>query len=100
MFSVKVNIEQEKNYREEILKNQQGSELFEESLGNNELQEEEMIIKAEVPKDVQNLKSQYEVLVGKFQQKELALKDAENEHNDEKFDLIDQIREQRKDVQF
>jgi len=30
----------------------------------------------------------------------LALKDTEKDYNDDKFDLIDQIRDQRQDVQF
>lgn len=97
------NQEKEKAYREELM-NRQESGFFEETLDHDpteiEAQEEEDLKQGEVPSDVQNLKKNYEMLVKKFKQKELALKDAENDHHADKFDLVDQIRDQRKDVQF
>lgn len=97
------NQEKEKAYREEMMKRQE-SGLFEETLEHDntemEAQEEEDLKQGEVPSDTQNLKKNYEMLVKKFKQKELALKDAENDHHADKFDLVDQIRDQRKDVQF
>jgi hypothetical protein len=97
------NEEKEKAYREEMMKRQE-SGLFEETLDHDntemEAQEEEDLKEGDVPSDVQNLKKNYEMLVKKFKQKELALKDAENDHHADKFDLVDQIRDQRKDLQF
>lgn len=93
------DLEKEQNYRQEMLKKQESC-IFDESIVVNEDEEDQKIIYAEVPKDVKNVQSQYEMLLRKYKQKELELADAENEHNDDKFDLIDQIRDQRKEVQF
>lgn len=79
----------------------QHNDICEESQVSQEYDElEDKINTGEVPKDIKNLKSQYEVLLKNFKQKQLALADAEKEYNDDKFDHIDQIRDQRKDVNF
>lgn len=96
------DVVKEKDYRENMLKKFDQSMLEETSDGiaEDEEEQDQKLIKAEVPKDVKNLKRAYEVLQQKFKQKELALQDTEKDHNDDKFDLIDQIREQRLEVQF
>jgi hypothetical protein len=66
----------------------------------NPEQEEQKIIKAEVPRDVKNLKAQYEVLLKKFKQKEFALQDAEADHNDNNEEMVTNMRDQKRDVQF
>jgi hypothetical protein len=63
-------------------------------------QEDTKIIKAPIPRDVKNLKAQYEVLLKKFKQKEFALQDAEADHNDNNEEMVTNMRNQKQDVQF
>lgn len=97
------DIAKEKDYRDKMLKQQVETSMQYETLDGtveNEADLDEQIITAQVPKDVKNMKQQYELLAKKYKQKEFAQADAEKDNNDDKFDLIDQIRDQRLDVQY
>lgn len=56
--------------------------------------------KGEVPKQIQNLKQQYDRLLKKFKQKELELKDLDGEFVDEKLDYLEALRQQKKETRF
>ena len=83
-----------------MLKKQDG-DLLEASLVSQEMDDlQGLVLSGKIPKDVKNLKRHYELLAKNFKQKQLALADAEKDYNDDKFDLIDQIRDQRQSVTF
>ena len=95
------NVKKEQENRALILQKQdKDTQIQEESHYEEEEAVDEELQQGEVPKDVRVLKMNYDTLLKKFNQKELDLKDAEAEHNDDKFDLIDQIRDQKKEVIF
>lgn len=53
-----------------------------------------------IPKQISNLKQQYDRLLRKVKEKELELKDLEGEHVGEKLDYLEALREQKKETKF
>ena len=65
IFNSNFNVEKEKEYRDGLLNNLKKTEsviLDDTTEAMNEQEEDEQIIQAKVPQNVQNLKRQYEVL--------------------------------------
>lgn len=54
----------------------------------------------EVPKQLANLKQQYDRLLKKYREKQLEQKDLEGEHVDEKLDYLEALREQRRETKL
>lgn len=92
-------IEQAKIDREIGIEEQQKEEKKREK---KRLEEDldQKLERGEVPKQLLNLKQQYDRLLKKTREKELELKDLEGEFVQEKLDYLEALREQKKETKF
>lgn len=96
-------IEQAKLDRELNMEEKEKEEKKEEKRQAKQKAEEEIdqkLEKGEVPKQIQNLKQQYDRLLKKFKEKELELKDLDGEFVDEKLDYLEALRQQKKETRL
>ena len=96
-------IEQAKLDREINMEERDKEEKKEEKKLEKRRVEEEIdqkIEKGEVPKQIQNLKQQYDRLLKKFKEKELEQRDLDGEFVDEKLDYLEALRQQKKETRL
>lgn len=106
-YENKAHEQKEEWEQEEIEQAKIDREINKEEVGREEKRKEkrkaeeqameDIVEKEEIPKQLSNLKQQYDRLLKKIKEKELEMKDAEGEYVDEKLDYLEALREQKKE---